>query len=242
MRTPVSWFEFLAACVGLLLGFFLLRLLNQVIARISFAWADQQHPVRFILRRLQVIYEPAALLIVAAVFFLVRPISNGLILLLIILATFSHIRNYFSGILLTLQDSLAVGKYIRMDEVQGRVAKMGRLGLRLQTNEGRHYIDYTKLLAQGYALLAGEEIGGLYRMRISLREPEPQARLDPKAFMELLATAPYPEWTHSPEILRGSVGNHSLETRVLLREEHHLFELTRLIGEWGYQCEILREA
>jgi hypothetical protein len=245
IASRISWLTWLLFCLLLVGGYFLLHYVERVLNRVSFQWVEQG-PVREVMRIVVIVYEPAALLLVASSFFIVRPVSNGLILLLILLVSFAHIRNYFSGKLLAIQGSLDVGMRMRTGETHGRIAHLGRLGMRLQTNEGLHHIDYGKLQNQGFALLAGEEVGGLYRLRIRSAEGASGKKPDPRHLMDLLASAPFPEWTHTPEIYDGTEQHDDekgpyLDTQVLLKEEDHLHELIRLIKEWGYVSEVLHE-
>lgn len=246
ITSRISWLSWLLFCLLLLGGYFLLHFIERLLNRVSFRWVEQS-PVREVMRNVVIVYEPAALLLVASSFFIVRPVSNGLVLLLILLVSFAHIRNYFTGKLLAIQGSLNVGKRMRTGGVQGRIAHLGRLGMRLQTSEGLHHIDYGKLQTQGFALLAGEEIGGLFRLRIRLAGSDKGKKPDPKRLMDLLASAPYLEWSHTPDIhTRGEQkdanGDLYLDIQVLFKEEDHLHELMRLINEWGYDCEVLQEA
>lgn len=246
ITSRISWLAWLLFCLLLLGGYFLLHFAERLLNRVSFRWVEQS-PVREVMRNLVIVFEPAALLMAASSFFIVRPVTNGLILLLVLLVSFAHIRNYFTGKLLAIQASLDVGKRMRTGGVQGRIAHLGRLGMRLQTSEGLHHIDYGKLQTQGFALLAGEEVGGLYRLRVRLKGNENGKKPDPRRLEDLLASAPYPEWSHTPDIQPGTEsadagGRSHLDIQVLLKEEDHLHELMRLIDEWGYVCEVLNEA
>lgn len=229
----ISWWRFFLLALALLGVYFLLRFFVQLLGRVSLPWLELG-PTRKVVRYIQMLYEPLAILLAATLFFLVHPVSNGLLLLLIGLATFSHIRNYFSGKLIALQSNLHVGIRIRVGDKQGRISHLGRLGIRLQSNDGQHYLNYGQLLAAGYTLVSGQEVGGLYQLRVT-----PQQAMQKTQLMDLLVTVPYLDWNYTPEILPSAAHPGSYETRVLLREEDHLQELTRLVLEWGFQCEVI---
>ncbi|HHG86168.1 MAG TPA: hypothetical protein ENJ82_15570 [Bacteroidetes bacterium] len=233
----ISWLQFLLSASALLGLFFLLRFTVQLLGRISLPWLNLG-PSRKALFFVQVLYEPLALLLAATLFFLVRPVSNGLLILLIGMATFSHIRNYFSGRMIALQNNLKVGLRIRVGGKLGRVSRIGRLGIRLQSNDGLHYLDYGQVLSPGYTLVSGEDVAGLYRLRVTTNETE-NKKLNSEHFMDLLSTSPYLDWNCIPEILNPKESQDMVETRVLLREEDHLQDLVRLIREWGYSCEVV---
>ena len=168
---------------------------------------------------------------------LINPVFHGLLLALLIFAGFSPIRNYVTGQIVQSNPNIVVGKRIKVEKLKGMISGIGRLNLQLQTREGLHYINYTKLLSEGYTLISGDEVGGLYQLEI--RPLQTDTKIDQiEHLMDQLATAPYLDWNHKPELRRSTKEPDQINARLLVREESHLHELAALIGEWGYECKV----
>lgn len=189
------------------------------------------------LELLRTLFEPVAILIIASVFLLIDPPLHGLLLAIILVMAFPHLRNYLNGRLVRVDNAIAVGKVLRSGAVRGRISFLGRLGLNLQTNEGLHYLSYTRLLSDGYTLISGEELGGYYHLEFR-PESAPSEKM-PARLMDLLATTPYLDWNHRPEFLPTGDQTDRIEVRVVLREDYQLYEFLELTKEWGFACSVL---
>lgn len=228
--------NFFMITLALLVLYFVLSFANRLLksARFQKPW---QTRVQLAIHYLLLVYEPLAIIILVSAFILINPLFDGLLIGLLLIAGFTHVRNYTSGWLILADSNMSVGKKLKTGNLQGIISKLGRLGLHLQTNEGIHYISYSKLQNQGYAMVAGEEIGGFYYLKISPNDDQ-KALNHSLRVMELLASAPYVDRNHKPELLPNK-SNSCLEARVLLKEETHLYELLALIEEWGYKSAVL---
>lgn len=231
-----NWGDFVLVTLGLLAFYFLLHFASRLVKNGTFlkSW---QSPVEKGIHYLLLIYEPLAIIILVSAFILVNPLFDGLLIGFLLIAGFSHVRNYTSGWLILADSNIAVGKKLKTGGLQGIISNLGRLGLHLQTSDGIHYISYSQLQKEGYAMIAGEEIGGFYYLRISPND-EQKARNHATQVMDLLASAPYIDRSHKPELIANKNKN-CLEVRVLLKEETHLYELLSLVEEWGYDSAIL---
>jgi len=142
-----SWagfFSLLALQVGL---FFLLRLAHRLLAQ-SVNWGFVMSWVKTVVNYTLLVYEPLALVLIISAFVLIKPLFHGLILLLILLLAYKHLRNYFSGRLLLLQALLETGRSMTSGVQTGTIASIGRLGITLQTGEGIAFLNYTQLTEQ----------------------------------------------------------------------------------------------
>ena len=112
-------------------------------------------------------------------------------------------------------------------------------GIKLKTNSGAHFINYSKLLTEGYTLLSGEEIGGFYKLQLS-----PQSENMPLApkqdLMNRLTTTPYIDWNHRPELQNSNDDPKVFFARLVLRDKSNFHDLLSLIDEWGYSYKILQ--
>jgi hypothetical protein len=192
------------------------------------------------LRYTLLIYEPVALLILCCIFVLINPIFHGLIMGLIFLFSFTAVKNYAIGRTIQLDIFLSIGNRLSTQNLQGIISKTGRLGLHLKTNKGLQFIPYTQLYSNGFMVLSGKEIGGFYELKITPQNPDDKINYRLQ-LTDLLATAPYLDHKHKPEILLSGEFSEQLHVKILVKEESHLYDLISLMSEWGFLCKLSKK-
>jgi len=235
-----TWFNFIFAAlilVGLYAGLIALdRLLKElIIGRRWQAWLQQ------LLHYVITLYEPVAAILLSVIFVFINPVVNGILLALLILSGFQHLRDYLSGRIVRLENVIKPGKSLRSQGIQGMVSNLGMLGLQLKTSDGLHLIRYARLLAEGYTLVSGEDSGGFYRLKVAPLPEKEEQKLGAVHLLDLLATAPYLDLNHQPEIRPASDDGKRMEASILLKEERHLYDLLPLMKEWGYEARPVGE-
>ena len=183
------------------------------------------------------VYEIIVGLILCSIFVFIHPILNGLILLAVIVFSFSHIRNYISGRLALFDENLSIGKRLKIGNSNGVIIKMGQLGIQLRTAIGIQFVNYSQLFSEGYSLIAVEEIGGFYEFEI---EPI-QATTNINHLQKLMDTfpmIPYIDPNRQPELVYLDAKHFIMEARILIREDSSLDDFIQLIQEKGYQCVV----
>lgn len=236
LTTKASWGNLFFIAVGLLVLYFALQFFNRIIRRAAFLRIFQE-PIQRVIRYLLLLYEMLAIIILGSVFVLINPFYHGLLLGVILLIGFTHIKNYVSGRMVKLANEIKQGGSLQTGKREGIVAELKRLGLNLKTKEGIHFVQYSKLMSDGYTILAGEDIGGFYELQIIAEEEETKVNHATR-LLDMLITAPYLDWHHKPEVMAKASNPNHLEAKVLVREEVHVHELVALIKEWGYRCRI----
>ncbi len=228
-----SWTSLVAIALGLLGLYFVLLFAVTLLKRFR-PFGRWQDRLRSGLHYLLLVYEPLAIVILCSIFVLINPVVHGLILLLLMISGFDFIKNYMNGRLVHADKNLTEGTSIRTNGEEGIITSMDRLGLHLQSRNGRHYISYAKLMANGYTLVSGDEIGGLFHLKLSPAESAAgQSHL--VKLMDRLSMTPYIDWNHKPELqlIEKSDGPY-LDARLLLKDDSHLQDLIALLKEWGY--------
>lgn len=233
--TWINWIT-VAALLGAL--FLLLRFLDRRLSRVNFLGKSQE-PIQQIIHSLLLIYEPLALIVLGVGFVFINPLFHGLALGLLLLASFSQVRNYFNGRIVLFDKNLKPGIKLSSEKLNGVVSEMGRLGLRLKNSKGLHFINYSNLLDKGYLLHSGEEVGGYYELKMSPINPDKNL-LPNETVMDLFAAAPYLDWGVKPKITFSKKNQGHLKARISLKEENHLQDLLLLIEEWGYEIELTK--
>lgn len=185
-------------------------------------------------------FEPLAIVILVSIFIMIRPIFHGMIVAILTVSAFSHIRNYMSGRLVLVDHTLALGRQLTTQNLSGLIVKASRFGVYLQTGDGRHFMSYTRLVNNGYSVDLSEDIGGFFHLKISPVE-DGKSDMDSSQFMDRLITAPYLDLNYKPELVMNQIDSHQkdLEINVLVKDEMHIHELISLMREWGYRSQIL---
>lgn len=237
-RSQYSWREFALTILLLAFIYLVLYVLKSLSRRPSFSGYFQAKVKEF-LRELFIIYEIVALIILTGVFILINPIFHGLLALLLVWASFSYLKSYVGGRWIQMDNVITEGTELKTSDKHGMVSNMGRVRIDLQTNEGLCHINYDRLITDGYTLVSGEEIGGFYYLEFSPKESLTKIKNHRQHLMDLLATAPYIDLNHKPELFRDDEKPNTVDGRILIKEETHLHELVALVKEWGYNCKLV---
>ncbi len=234
-----TWTNFLLIALVFAALYFALQFLRRLSEQFTFL-GRHQHAYQKIVELLLLLFEPLAVIVLASVFILINPIFHGLIMALLLLIGFSHVRNYLSGRIILANHNIAIGERLRSGTSEGVIFSLERLGLNLQTNEGLNQLSYSSLLTNGYTILSGEEIGGFYQFVISPKEEKGKAN-HLVYLRDLLATTPFIDWNHLPELYENDESPVQISASLSLREESHLYEFMALVKEWGYSIKLVTE-
>lgn len=234
-----SWPAFFTLVAFQVALFFLLRLANRLLSRTD-NWGKTLGFVKKLVHYILLIYEPLALILIASAFVLINPPFHGLMMAMLLLLAFGHIRNYISGRLLLLNPLFEPGRRMSSGLAKGIITDIGRQGISLQTQDGIQFMRYAHLTSEGFTIDPGDEIGGYFNLEISWGETlnvnDPVLH-----FQDLLSTAPYLDRKYKPEMNIHLSSEDDFHVKVLLHEENHLYELLSLIKEWGYEGEVLAD-
>ncbi len=234
-----TWLNLLKISVILIAIYFLLhlasRLLPLVRRRNGFIDLLEQLINLFIL-----IFEPVTIGVIASYFVLINPLYHGIIIGLILLLGYNHLRNYFNGRIVLLMKNIRPGQKIKIKGQTGIVVHMDRLSFQLKTSNGIQTLGYYSLFQEGFMLLSGEEVGGYYNLVI---DPivEGKAKNIAENVLDLLATAPYID--HGLPIVLEHISEDlpTVRTRIIVKEENHLSHLITLLRENDFDCKIVKK-
>ena len=233
-----NWVDLIFLSVVLVLVYMLLLFLRKIVFNISFLGGTRSF-VRRALDIILILYEPLFILVIISAFVMIKPGIHGLIVGVLLVMGFNHIRNYFHGRLFMSDKSLKEGRRIRITNQEGIITEMGRMGLQVRSDDGLHYIPYHILVTEGYVMSSGEKIGGYYRLNITREESEPGHNYLSE-LSNILISSPYVDGDHKPEIERSIHSQDTIDVRLLVKEEQHLNDLIALLSEYGYQSKITK--
>ena len=233
--------RFITVALLLLFVYLLLNVMDSLLENRNFLGRWHKRVSNWV-HDLYIIYEPFALVIITVSLVLINPQFIGLVVGICILTGIGHLRNYFSGRLVQLDKGIEIGKQIKTGEYQGIISQIGRFGIRVKTAKGLQYLSYPQLINPGYTLSAGEDTGGFYRL--TLRKADNDDPLEPTTIIklkDLFTKVPYLDWNHDSELAVSYDHPNLINTKVLVREDHHLQDLIGLIQEWGYACKVSKK-
>ena len=232
-----SWWNLLLLAVFLLVLYFVLRFAKRILDRVNFLGKNQK-VVKVFIHDALLIYEALALLVLGGVFVGINPLLHGSLVAVVLVGGFSHIKNYFSGIIIQYDDSILIGKRLKTHEGQGVISSIERLGIKLRTSKGVQFVNYSELVSEGYTLLSGEDVGGFYQLNIHPVEPDEQKDYSTE-LLDILVMTPYLDWNHKPKITIPKDVTKSIKVKVVVQEESHLYDLIELVEESGFDCMIV---
>ncbi|MFK8164021.1 MAG: hypothetical protein AB8H12_16370 [Lewinella sp.] len=185
------------------------------------------------------LFEPITVLTLTMIFLFINPFTHGILLLVVILAAFTRIRDYVSGRIIQTSSLLVEGKRMKTAKSTGVISRIGRMGLYLQTGEGLHFVNYSKLLTEGYSLATGKEVGGYYQLHILPEEMEGGRSI--RLLENKFVSTPYLDRSFRPELMINEKNDREIMARIAVREDQHLRELLQLMEEWGFPARVARK-
>lgn len=233
-----NWSDLFLLSIILILVYLLLYFIRRIISSLVFI-GRLRSIIRLTLEKVLVLYEPLSLFLVMSLFVMIKPIFHGIIIGSIVLLGFAHFRNYVHGRLIMIDRSLHLGRRLNILDHEGIITHMGRFGIQVRSDNGLHYMPYHLLVTQGFILSSGEKIGGYYNLQIKLQEDvEDKASLTELSHM--LTSSPYVDGDHKPEISRSISSNRSVDVKLLVKEESHVYDLMALLDENGFLSVIIK--
>lgn len=186
------------------------------------------------------LYEPITILVLTVEFFLINPFMHGILLVLVSIAAFSRIRDYLSGRIILSTTLVGEGKRMKTPQGSGVISRIGRIGLYLQTGDSLQFVNYSRLITEGYSLSSGQEVGGYYQLNVKLEEDHKPAE-SLRWLSDKFLSTPYLDRTFKPELAFAEGRRDKINARVSVREEQHLRELLELMEEWGYPATLTKK-
>ena len=236
IESPMSWASFIKTVIWLLTIFLLFKGITRWLSLDRFGktiWGLRlgEYSKSFV-RKLLLIYEPVALLIVGTCLFLVDPLGHGPVILLLVVVGYPALKNYINGRILLLSSSLNRATRIQTGLISGDIVKWERLGLFLQTDEGLKHIPYNHLVEHGFTLIAGEQMGHLVEFKVIGKDQDQSSLAKLKA---IISSSPYLDATHKPNLQEKSG---FVSASLILKNEKYLPDLVQVLDEWGWKCEL----
>lgn len=236
LNIEYTWTHFFIVVVVLILTYLLLIFLNKIVVNVALTG---QHRT-FLTKALEVsliYYEPVAFVIAVSLFVMIKPALHGLFVGLLSIAAINHFRNYINGRILIGKRTFVEGQLIKVGDRAGIISEMGKLGIRMKSDDGLHYFPYKLLMTEGYTLSSGDKIGGYYHLDIRTCKTD---EMDEgyNRLTQILISSPYLDGDHKTDISRSITVKELIHVKLLVKEERHIFDLITLLEENEFVAEL----
>ena len=137
----ISWQRFLLALIIISAIYLLLQVMHRLIYRARFLRSFRISLGEW-LRISLLVYEPFAFLLIIVLFAYVNLAIHGVLLLLLLLFSFGHVKDYINGQLIKFNASFGPGKQMKLQQDHGMITEVGKFGVKIKTNQGVQYLQY----------------------------------------------------------------------------------------------------
>ncbi len=221
-----TWDQFTKLIVVLFVAYWLIKLLKKGLENFPI-FSEFRTAAITLLRKFLILFQPLAYIIALSVFVFINPVLHGVIMGLVLIFSFLHLKNYLSGRLVLLDGTITPGKHITVNGTSGTIGRCGHLGIQVMTPQGINHISYSNLLGKGYTITPDEP--GSYHCKLQVSatvDKNPAENLK-----DLLHESPYIDSEHG-WIIQENQSHNSVECHVYYPE--NLNELIESLKESGY--------
>ena len=234
LNIDYNWYHFILMVLISTALYVALLFIKRIVENISLSRTPKKR-IRNILNWIILYFEPVAVIIALSLFILIRPVFHGLIAGFGLVIGLEHLKNYINGKILNSKGTLERGQVIKVRDVNGVISEKGKLGLRVKSEDGLHYIPYRLLVRSGYILSSGDRIGGLYQLDIQCPA---EARYDKNRLLDILISSPYLDLDYRPVVQESGHDDKFLKAKLSVKEESHIFDLINMLRENDFIAEL----
>ncbi|MGB5435154.1 MAG: hypothetical protein WBM98_04610 [Maribacter sp.] len=146
--------------------------------------------------KLFMLYKPVAFVLVLLDFISINYITHGILLLILSVFGYQHIRNYISGLFFKTNPLVEVGAQITTNTLRGEINTLLPFGFVLNTENGEHYLGYTAVESEGFSVHTATET--TLRQTLYLR-----TELNKEEILNLLFDNPILDFEEVPSLKTG---------------------------------------
>jgi len=187
--------------------------------------------VKEVLSNFLLIYEPLVLVLLLSLLITVSVYKLLPLVVILLFISYKHWKNFISRSIVLIGGKLKPNMHIISDNVEGKLIRLGRLSVDIQTQQGIHNTSYQSLLDNGYTLSEGDKISRLYVLDMIKPEGNTKPEID---LLDRLANTPYIDWSTQPDIEVKGIDKEQVSLKLVLRDKSHLDEMLSLLHAWKY--------
>jgi hypothetical protein len=153
-----------------------------------------------VLKKLLIIFKPFALLVIILDFISINLITHSVLLMIISVFGYKHIKNYLNGTFLKLNPLIDKGALLEYDSHKGEIKKLLPLGIIFSTEKGERYVNYSTIEEKGFAVNSSENTA--LRQTLYL-----ETELSKEEILDLLFDNPILNFQEAPSLKSSSAEN-----------------------------------
>ncbi len=151
MEANISWFNFLTIIAILIGVFILLRITSKLLPHIFKRKSVINKSTEVINKTIEV-YKPFAILIVLLSFVSINYKVHGVLLLLFLIVTFSHIKRYIYGVLFKINPLVNIGSNMSTGKFKGHISRFLFFGIIINEHDGNRFVNYSYIDKNGFSI------------------------------------------------------------------------------------------
>lgn len=156
ITTFYSWKGLLYLLLVLIVVYWALKFISFIVK--SFAKRNVTNKkVALFFDKLLMIYKPVSFVILLLDFISINYITHGMLLLILGVFGYQHIRNYISGLFFKTNPLIETGVQITVNTISGEVNRLLSFGLILNTQEGERFLGYHTIEVHGFSVNAATD-------------------------------------------------------------------------------------
>ena len=151
METNISWLDFFKIVVFLIVIYIFLRIVLRVLPQFL-KRKSVLNKTNFVINKVVEIYKPIAILLTLLSFVSINYKVHGILFLLFLIITFSHIRRYIYGVLFKINPLVNLGSNLSTGDYKGVISKFLFFGIIINEEDGNRFVNYSYVDEHGFSI------------------------------------------------------------------------------------------
>lgn len=185
-----TWLGLFSLSVILLACYWLIRLAKFLVERIATRNVTNKKIIIFIDRAL-LLFKPIAVMLLLLGFISINYVTHTILLLMISVFGYHHIKNYIFGLFLKMNPLIKEGAVMQIGDLDGQLKSFLPFGAVFNTEKGERYINYSAIEQKEFAVNSNNE--DVLRQTLFL-----DTQLSQDAIMDLLFDNPIVDFNEKP--------------------------------------------
>ncbi len=146
-----TWEGLLSLVILLTALYWLIKGLLFLLKELGKRTVTNRNTQQFIKKSL-IVYKPIAAVIIVLDFMAINYITHSLLLIVLGVFGYKHVKNYLNGVFLKLNPLMTSGAQMTFQNTIGEIKRLLTFGLILSTEKGEHFVNYSVIEEQGFAI------------------------------------------------------------------------------------------
>ena len=151
MEFVFTWIDFFKFSIVLIVLFWLLKFMSIIGLRLL-KRIHLKRQLKKVSQRVLLIYIPLSVILLFIAFISINYLVHGILLLVLGIIFFHHIKSYFSGILFKINPLTEEGIQLKIGNFRGSIEQLLPFGIILKEHESKRFINYSFIERHGFSI------------------------------------------------------------------------------------------